>query len=158
SVPVLRPHRQLQSRGKMHKGCRICRQARSLIVCRSLCRVVARPLHLGKMSVGSCDSMSALRTSEEPLAKYVPACLLPLLAGCCAAGVPSEVSCRSAYLGRPAVLAASESAGEGVVFVANGSGDYRSVSANLSQVVTETATPLQMQTVPWSHGPGRFLA
>jgi pimeloyl-ACP methyl ester carboxylesterase len=45
-----------------------------------------------------------------------------------------------------------------VVFVANGSGDYRSVSANLSQVVTETATPLQLQTVPWSHGPGRFLA
>jgi pimeloyl-ACP methyl ester carboxylesterase len=45
-----------------------------------------------------------------------------------------------------------------VVFVANGSGDYRSVSANLSQVVTETATQLQIETVPWSHGRWRFLA
>jgi pimeloyl-ACP methyl ester carboxylesterase len=47
---------------------------------------------------------------------------------------------------------------ESVVFVANGSGDFRSVSANLSQVVTETATPLQVETVPWSHGRWRYLA
>jgi pimeloyl-ACP methyl ester carboxylesterase len=45
-----------------------------------------------------------------------------------------------------------------VVFVANGSGDSRSVSANLSQVVTETATPLQVETVPWRHGRWRYLA
>jgi pimeloyl-ACP methyl ester carboxylesterase len=98
--------------------------------------------------------MSGLRTPEEPLSKRVPAYLLPLLAGCCAAGVPTEVSCPA----WPAVLAAPGSAGEGVVFVANGSGDYRIVSANLSQVVTETATPLQVETVPWSHGRWRFLA
>ena len=106
----------------------------------------------------SCDFISGLGTPEEPLPKYVPAYLLPLLAGCCAAGVPPEVSCRSAYPGRPAVLAASEPAGEGVVFVANGSGDFRSLSLNLSQVVTETATPLQVETVPWSHGRWRLLA
>ena len=45
-----------------------------------------------------------------------------------------------------------------MVFVANGSGDYRTLSANLSQVVAETATPLQVETVTWSHGRWRFLA
>ena len=90
--------------------------------------------------------------------KSVPAYLLPLIAGCCAGGVPAEVSCCNACPGRPAVLAVPVPAGEGVVFVANGSGDYRSVSANLRQVVTETATPLQVETVPWSHGRWRFLS
>ena len=102
--------------------------------------------------------MSALGTPEEPVAKYVPAFLLPLLAGCCAAGVPAEVSCRCAYPARPAALAAPGPSVEGVVFVANGSGDLRNLSANLSHVVTETATPLQIETMPWSHGRGRFLA
>jgi pimeloyl-ACP methyl ester carboxylesterase len=46
----------------------------------------------------------------------------------------------------------------GVVFVANGSGDVRSVSTNLCQVVAETATPLEVETYVWSHGYGRFLA
>jgi pimeloyl-ACP methyl ester carboxylesterase len=46
----------------------------------------------------------------------------------------------------------------GVVFVANGSGDIRSVSANLSNVIAETGAPLQLETCPWSHGWGRFLA
>jgi pimeloyl-ACP methyl ester carboxylesterase len=45
-----------------------------------------------------------------------------------------------------------------VVFVANGSGDHRSVSANLGQVVAQTATPLDVETVAWSHGRGRYLA
>jgi pimeloyl-ACP methyl ester carboxylesterase len=45
-----------------------------------------------------------------------------------------------------------------VVFVANGSGDFRSLSAKLSQAVTETAGPLQVETVAWSHGRWRFLA
>jgi hypothetical protein len=102
--------------------------------------------------------MSALGTPEEPVAKYVPAFLLPLLAGCCAAGVPAEVSCRCAYPARPAALAAPGPSVEGVVFVANGSGDLRNLSANLSHVVTETATPLQIETMPWSHGRWRFLA
>jgi pimeloyl-ACP methyl ester carboxylesterase len=110
------------------------------------------------MSMDCCDSMSGLGTPEEPLPKYVPAYLLPLLAGCCATGVPADVSCRCAYPERHAVLAAPVPAVEGVVYVANGSGDFRTLSANLSRVVTETAGPLQVETVPWSHGRGRFLA
>jgi pimeloyl-ACP methyl ester carboxylesterase len=46
----------------------------------------------------------------------------------------------------------------GVVFVANGSGDLRTASTKLSQVVAETSTPLQIETFVWSHGYLRFLA
>jgi pimeloyl-ACP methyl ester carboxylesterase len=46
----------------------------------------------------------------------------------------------------------------GVVFVANGSGDFRTVSMNLSRVVAETATPLQVETLVWSHGFGRYVS
>jgi pimeloyl-ACP methyl ester carboxylesterase len=45
-----------------------------------------------------------------------------------------------------------------VVFVANGSGDVQTASTNLSRVVAETSTPLQVVTVDWSHGYLRFLA
>jgi hypothetical protein len=45
----------------------------------------------------------------------------------------------------------------GVVFVANGSGDFRTVTTNLGQVVVETSTPLQIETVLWSHGFGRYV-
>jgi pimeloyl-ACP methyl ester carboxylesterase len=45
-----------------------------------------------------------------------------------------------------------------VVFVANGSGDVQTVSTNLSRVVEETSTPLQIVTVDWSHGYLRYLA
>jgi pimeloyl-ACP methyl ester carboxylesterase len=45
-----------------------------------------------------------------------------------------------------------------VVFIANGSGDFRTVSANLRQVVAETATPLQVETFVWSHGYGRYVS
>jgi pimeloyl-ACP methyl ester carboxylesterase len=44
-----------------------------------------------------------------------------------------------------------------VVFVANGSGDIRTVSANLSKVVAESAAPLEVDTFVWSHGYGRYL-
>jgi pimeloyl-ACP methyl ester carboxylesterase len=44
-----------------------------------------------------------------------------------------------------------------VVFVANGSGDFRTVSENLCRVVAETGTPLQVETVAWSHGLGRYV-
>jgi pimeloyl-ACP methyl ester carboxylesterase len=44
-----------------------------------------------------------------------------------------------------------------VVFVANGSGDFRIVTANLSRVVAETATPLRVETLVWSHGYGRYV-
>jgi hypothetical protein len=44
----------------------------------------------------------------------------------------------------------------GVVFVVDGAGDFRACSKNLGQVC-ET-TPLQVVTVPWSHGYGRIIA
>jgi pimeloyl-ACP methyl ester carboxylesterase len=45
-----------------------------------------------------------------------------------------------------------------VVFIANGSGDFRSVTANLCRVVAETAAPLQVETFVWSHGYGRYVS
>src|SRR5260370_41162023 len=45
----------------------------------------------------------------------------------------------------------------GVIFIANGSGDFRTVSGNLSQVVSETASPLQIETLVWSHGGGHYV-
>jgi pimeloyl-ACP methyl ester carboxylesterase len=45
-----------------------------------------------------------------------------------------------------------------VVFVANGSGDLLTASTSLRQVVTETATPLQVEAFDWSHGYLRFLS
>jgi pimeloyl-ACP methyl ester carboxylesterase len=45
----------------------------------------------------------------------------------------------------------------GVVFVANGSGDFRTVSTNLSQVVAESSAPLEVDTFVWSHGFGRYV-
>ncbi len=44
-----------------------------------------------------------------------------------------------------------------VAFVANGSGDFRTVTANLSQVVAEQRVPLQVETVTWSRGRGRYV-
>jgi pimeloyl-ACP methyl ester carboxylesterase len=44
-----------------------------------------------------------------------------------------------------------------VVFVANGSGDFRTVSANLCQAVAEAAAPLQVETFVWSRGCGRYV-
>jgi pimeloyl-ACP methyl ester carboxylesterase len=46
----------------------------------------------------------------------------------------------------------------GIVFVANGAGDSRSVTDNLGQVLAETGTPLQIETVPWSRGYRRNIA
>jgi pimeloyl-ACP methyl ester carboxylesterase len=44
-----------------------------------------------------------------------------------------------------------------VVFVANGSGDFRTVTANLTDVIAEQCVPLQIETVLWSHGYGRYV-
>jgi pimeloyl-ACP methyl ester carboxylesterase len=44
-----------------------------------------------------------------------------------------------------------------VVFVANGSGDFRTVTYNLTQVVAEAQVPLQVETVTWSHGYARYI-
>jgi pimeloyl-ACP methyl ester carboxylesterase len=76
-------------------------------------------------------------------------CLLPLFAGCYGQ-LPCPGVCQTASPMPPSSI--------GLVFVANGSGDLRILSTNLSQVVAETCTPLQVETFVWSHGRGRFLA
>ncbi len=45
-----------------------------------------------------------------------------------------------------------------VLFVANGSGDPRTLTTNVSELVAEKRLPLQIETVTWSHGPGRNIA
>lgn len=78
----------------------------------------------------------------------LPACLLPLLTGYGLPGYYPDV-CEAAWpVPSPA----------GIVFVANGSGDVRTLSTNLRQVVAETSAPLQIETFVWSHGRGRSLA
>jgi pimeloyl-ACP methyl ester carboxylesterase len=74
--------------------------------------------------------------------------LLAVLAGCSATSSRSDV-CRAAWPPRVAP--------EGVVFVANGSGDFRTVTMHLRQVVEERAAPLEIETVAWSHGFGRYV-
>ena len=81
--------------------------------------------------------------------RILPACFLALLAGCCATRNRSEV-CYTA--------SRSASPPAGIVFVANGSGDFRALSANLNQVVAEGSVPLQVETFVWSHGYWRYLA
>jgi pimeloyl-ACP methyl ester carboxylesterase len=76
------------------------------------------------------------------------ACSVPLLTGCCTAGSRPD-------LGRTIPPSAPDPVG--VVFVANGSGDFRTVSTNLVRVVAETSAPLQVETVPWSHGFCRYV-
>ena len=44
------------------------------------------------------------------------------------------------------------------VFVADGSGDFRSTSNALCQAVNDTGAPLRIETFVWSHGYGRMLA
>lgn len=46
----------------------------------------------------------------------------------------------------------------GIVFVADGSGDMHTVFENLSRVIAETGTPLQVQSVQWSLGYRRYVA
>jgi pimeloyl-ACP methyl ester carboxylesterase len=82
------------------------------------------------------------------MGKLFPACLL-LLTGCCAAGSRPEVYHAALPATRPPV---------GVVFVANGSGDFRTVTAHLERVVTEASVPLQIETFVWSLGYGRYVA
>jgi pimeloyl-ACP methyl ester carboxylesterase len=77
-----------------------------------------------------------------------PICLLPLLTACAAPGNYPDV-CQAAWPAPSPI---------GIVFVANGSGDVRTLSANLSQAVAETSAPLQVETFVWSHGRGRSLA
>jgi pimeloyl-ACP methyl ester carboxylesterase len=78
----------------------------------------------------------------------LPIFLLPLLADC---GAPAHCpdACQVAWPAPSTV---------GIVFVADGSGDIRTLSANLNQVVAETSAPLRVETFVWSHGRGRVVA
>jgi pimeloyl-ACP methyl ester carboxylesterase len=46
----------------------------------------------------------------------------------------------------------------GVLFVADGAGDFRACSQKVRQAAEVERFPLQVVTVPWSHGYGRILA
>jgi len=77
-------------------------------------------------------------------------CLLPLLAGCLAVGDRAALS-----LSAPVAPAAGTT---GVVFVADGAGDYHTLSNNLTQVVAQTHASLQIETFSWSLGFRRYVA
>jgi pimeloyl-ACP methyl ester carboxylesterase len=79
--------------------------------------------------------------------KLIPACLLPLLAGCLGGGPRPEGRNAAAFPASPPAA---------VAFVANGSGDFRTVSAGLAQAVAETGAALEIDTFVWSHGKGRY--
>jgi pimeloyl-ACP methyl ester carboxylesterase len=81
--------------------------------------------------------------------KLLPCCLVPLLAGCCTAGPRPDTS-------RATFLPAPDSAG--VAFVADGSGDSRTVSTHLAQLAAAAGVPLQVEAVPWSLGYRRVVA
>ncbi len=46
----------------------------------------------------------------------------------------------------------------GMIFVANGAGDFGTVSRSLAQVLEQTNTPLDLKTVDWSLGYRRYVA
>jgi len=73
--------------------------------------------------------------------------LLPFLAGCVSPNSRTDF-----YQPAPPLSPA------GIVFVANGAGDFRTVTQNLSQVFAQAAVPLQIETVAWSRGYRRYLA
>jgi len=75
--------------------------------------------------------------------------LLPLLAGC------------SAVAARPEVVRATPPPnvpGAGIIYVANGAGDYRGLSETMTRLVADSGAPLAVQTFVWSHGPRRVFA
>src|SRR5215207_6842039 len=76
------------------------------------------------------------------------ACLLVTVAGCASAAPRPNVT-------HPPMPPAAPA--KAVVFVANGSGDFRTVTANLNEVVAGQRVPLQIETVTWSRGFGRYL-
>jgi len=84
-----------------------------------------------------------------PMRKSLIPSTIVLLAGCCTAG-PRPDAYRTAFT--PAANAA------GVVFVADGSGDSRTVSTNLNRLVAQAGVPLQVEAVVWSLGYRRTVA
>jgi pimeloyl-ACP methyl ester carboxylesterase len=79
--------------------------------------------------------------------RFVFLCVLPLAAGCLSFRGSREAC-------RPVTYTVQRPVG--VVFVANGSGDFQTVSNNLEQVFEESSTPLEINTFTWSHGYGRY--
>jgi hypothetical protein len=72
--------------------------------------------------------------------------ILALAAGC--AEIPKREA-RTAW--RPVAY-------QGVVFVADGAGNWQGTSLALRDTLEETGVPLRVETFPWSHGNGRFIA
>ena len=81
--------------------------------------------------------------------RLLPCCLVPLLAGCCTA-CPRPDPYRAASPPAPNASA--------VAFVADGSGDARTVSVSLAQLAAEAGVPLQVEPVVWSLGYRRVVA
>src|SRR5690349_3540431 len=54
--------------------------------------------------------------------------------------------------------ARSASPARGVVYVADGAGDFRATSAALRRVMADNDVPLEVRTVLWSHGYWRVAA
>ncbi|MGH7170943.1 MAG: serine aminopeptidase domain-containing protein [Gemmataceae bacterium] len=59
---------------------------------------------------------------------------------------------------RQPVTCGSLAANGDIVFVADGSGDYRTTSKALYEATRACGTPLRVETFVWSHGYGRMLA
>jgi pimeloyl-ACP methyl ester carboxylesterase len=83
------------------------------------------------------------------MCKRLVLCWMLLTAGCFSAEQPHE-TCRTGLPPAPTATA--------VAFVANGAGDSRSVSRNLTEAVAWAGTPLQVETFVWSRGYGRYVA
>src|SRR6185437_14591992 len=94
-------------------------------------------------SPGSPDEDADVRTSFLPRLVLIGS--LVLAAGC-ATTRQVPMSCGSL------------SPNADVVYVADGSGDYRTTSAALGQAVRDTGAPLRIETIAWSHGYSRLLA
>jgi pimeloyl-ACP methyl ester carboxylesterase len=87
-------------------------------------------------------------TEELVMRKWFLVCWLPLLTGCLASGERAVES----NVPPPA------SGADAVAFVANGAGDFHTLSANLAHVVAQTHASLQIETIDWSLGRRRYLA
>jgi pimeloyl-ACP methyl ester carboxylesterase len=58
---------------------------------------------------------------------------------------------------QPTTRSAMPVTDQGIVFVADGSGDLRQVSESLTTVLQQTSAPLHVQRVCWTHGTGRVF-
>jgi pimeloyl-ACP methyl ester carboxylesterase len=74
------------------------------------------------------------------------------------APVQHRSSCALALVLFAQIVVALPARGQGVVFIANGSGDFRTVTAGLEEAVAQTGASLQLETFVWSHGLGRYLS